>query len=125
MAMDEADMEFENIIDELLENDFEYLDIVRVTTQGDGSVDKSDAEKLIADFCSLRYRHTFIYFAMSAIGLISRPKKDHKTSVRHLKKAIHILEVMLSNMERVHERIQAKKEGEEGEGKEGEEAEEK
>ena len=105
-----ADRDFEHFIDSVMEADFEYDDLVRVV--GDyhkDGIDRFDAEKILNDFCGIRYRYTFLYIAITVIHAIARPKKDHKQSMKHLKRANVLLAEMIHQMERVNN---AAKEGE-------------
>lgn len=111
--------DFENFVDELLENDFEYDDIVRVAKES-GPIDRFDADKLLPDFCSMRYRFTFMYLAVGIINLITRPKKTHEISIKHLRKARFLLGSLISCMEDVHARAEKGREAEEEKGKESE-----
>ena len=106
-----VDREFEHFIDTIMEADFEYDDLVRVV--GDyhkDGIDKFDSEKILNDFCGIRYRYTFLYIAITVIHAIARPKKDHKQSMRHLKRANVLLAEMIHQMQRVND---ATKEGDE------------
>jgi hypothetical protein len=63
--------EFEEFIDDAIDADFEYDDIIRVSKlldAGDG-IDHLDSEKLIPDFCSLRYKFIFMYMSFRLITL--------------------------------------------------------
>lgn len=102
-----VDREFEHFIDSVMEADFEYDDLVRVV--GDyhkEGIDKFDSEKILNDFCGIRYRYTFLYIAITVIHAIARPKKDHKQSMRHLKRANVLLAEMIHQMQRVHDAAQ-------------------
>ena len=47
--------DFEEFIDDILDADFEVDDIKRIVKNMDSGIDSLDAEKLIPEFCSLRY----------------------------------------------------------------------
>lgn len=98
-----VDKNFEGFVDEVTEAEFEYDDLVRVVSDyHHEGIDRFDSEKLLSDFCGLRYRYTFLYIAIAVIHAISRPKKSHKQSIRHLRRAITLLSEMVHQMERVH-----------------------
>src|SRR5574343_224316 len=98
-----VDKQFESFVDEVLEAEFEYDDLVRVVSDYQvGGIDKFDSEKLLSDFCGIRYRYTFLYIAIAVIHAISRPKKSHAQSIKHIRRAITLLSEMAHQMERVH-----------------------
>ena len=99
--------EFEEFIDDAIDADFEYDDIVRVSKlldAGEG-IDHLDSEKLIPDFCSLRYKYIFMYMSFSVIHYITRPKKNYDESIRHLRKAGGLLGTLVHEMKRIKKEI--------------------
>jgi len=99
--------EFEEFIDDAIDADFEYDDIIRVSKSldaGDG-IDHLDAEKLIPDFCSLRYKYIFMYMSFSVIHYITRPKKNYEDSIKHLRKAGGLLASLVHEMKRIKKEI--------------------
>lgn len=110
-----VDKNFERFVDEVMEAGFEYDDLVRVVGgYGREGIDKFDAEKLLSDFCGVRYRYTFLYIAITIVHAIARPKKDHKQSVKHLKRASVLLAELIHQMERLHDSAEIEDQGEEG-----------
>jgi hypothetical protein len=94
---------FEEFIDSVMEADFEVDDIKRVindieTGQSNG-IDRLDSEKLLAEFCSLRYKYAFIYIAFNAIHQIAKPKSDYKSNLKHIRRAINLLAMLKREME--------------------------
>lgn len=100
---------FEEFIDSTIDADFEYEDIKRVIKdfQYDESsgIDRLDSEKLLSEFCSLRYKYAFMYISFSAINQITRPKSDFKRNLSHIKKAINLLIMLKCEMENLHNTI--------------------
>lgn len=94
---------FEEFIDSVLEADFEVDDIKRVindieTGQSNG-IDRLDSEKLLAEFCSLRYKYAFLYIAFNAIHQIAKPKTDFVANIKHIKRSIGLLAMLKREME--------------------------
>jgi hypothetical protein len=108
--------EFEEFIDDILDADFEVDDIKRIAKTMDSGIDSLDAEKLIPEFCSLRYRYAFMYLAFSAIYLITKPKEDYQRNLKHIKRAMRILGMLVHEMTRLQEAIEEKEEDKDGTG---------
>jgi hypothetical protein len=108
--------EFEEFIDDILDADFEVDDIKRIVKSMDSGIDSLDAEKLIPEFCSLRYRYAFMYLAFSAIYLIAKPKEDYQRNLKHIKRAMRILGMLVHEMTRLQEAIEEEEEDKDGTG---------
>lgn len=102
--------EFEEFIDEIMDSEFEVDDIKRVVESMDSGIDNLDAEKLIPEFCSLRYRYAFMYLAFSAVYLITKPKEDYQKNLKHIKRAMRILGMLVHEMTGLQEAIESEKE---------------
>lgn len=83
--------DWNRFLDEITFADIEHEDLVRITRTADDGIDEFDAEKVMSDLCSLRYRFGFIYLGMQACSYISRPKECLHQSIRDIGKAIKVL----------------------------------
>lgn len=97
---------FEEFIDSCLEADFEFEDIKRVIKEFESNskigIDRLDSEKLLSEFCSLRYKYAFMFISFSAINHITKPKSDFKRNISHIRKAINLLIMLKCEMESLH-----------------------
>ena len=109
-----SDRSFEEFIDEILDADFEIDDLRRVVDSCENGIDKFDAEKLLADFCAIRYKYAFMYLAFSSVYLITKPKQDYVSNMKHIKRAMNILSMLKREMKRLQKAIEESKEEEDG-----------
>jgi len=86
-------------LDDITFADVEYEDIQRITKNLSKGIDSLDAEKVMADLCSLRYRFGFLYMAIKAILFVARPKECIQKSIVDIGKAAKTLEDLKKVME--------------------------
>ena len=91
--------DWNHYLDDITFADVEYEDIQRITKNISKGIDSLDAEKVMSDLCSLRYRFGFLYMAIKAILLISRPKECIHKSIVDIGKAAKALSDLKSVME--------------------------
>ena len=102
-------------LDEITSADVEYEDIQRITKSIDKGIDSLDAEKVMSDLCSLRYRFGFLYMAIKAILFIARPKECLHKSIVDIGKAANVLSELKRVMEEASDEFDDEEEDYEGE----------
>ncbi len=92
--------EWNHYLDEITSADVEYEDICRIIAdiENEKGVDHLDAEKLMSDLCSLRYRFGFFFMSFQVILMISRPKECIHQSIRDMTRSIRMLRSLRSLM---------------------------
>jgi len=91
------DRNWDDFIDDITDADFTDDDLKRVCFD-EQAIEWFDAEKLLSDHCSLRYRYAYLYLAIQAVGILGRPKTDMKESIKHVGRSIYLLKYMKKNM---------------------------
>ncbi len=95
------DKDWEEFVDDVADAEFEWDDLSRVVNEREKGIDEFDAQRVLSDLCSLRYRCAFTQMALTAINLVARPAADYKKSIRNIRRARDLLDTLAFHLKRI------------------------
>jgi len=99
--------EWNHYLDEITDADVEFEDIRRIIkTMDETGIDSLDANKVMTDLCSLRYRFGFFFMSYQAIYLITRPKGCIHEGYRDISRAVKVLKSLRLIMQEVSDEFE-------------------
>lgn len=99
--------EWNHYLDEITDADVEFEDIKRIIESMEKSgIDPLDAEKVMTDLCSLRYRFGFFFMSYQAIYFLTRPKECIHQGYRDVSKAVKVLKSLRAIMREVSDEFE-------------------